>query len=66
MAYTPNDLVAIQSAIARGVTRVRMNGEEVTYASLADLVRIERKIKLELGLETGRRIFNPQTSSGWR
>ncbi len=66
MAYTADDLAALQSAIARGAKSLRMNGEEVEFRSLAEMERIEAKIKQELGLVTARRVFNPTTDSGWR
>jgi hypothetical protein len=66
MAYTAEDLAALQSAIARGARRLRMNGEEVEFRDLSEMERIEAKIKAELGLTTRRRIFNPTTESGWR
>lgn len=66
MAYTAEDLAALQSAIARGAKSLRMNGEEVEFRSLAEMERIEAKIKQELGLASTKRVFNPVTDSGWR
>lgn len=66
MAYTQSDLDALQSAIAKGTRRVRLNGEEVEFRDLKEMERIEAKIKGELGLTTAKRIRYPQTSSGWR
>ena len=66
MAYTVDDLAALQSAIARGAKSLRMNGEEVEFRSLAEMERIEAKIKQELGQVTARKVFNPTTDSGWR
>jgi hypothetical protein len=66
MAYTAEDLAALQSAIARGARRLRMNGEEVEFRDLSEMERIEAKIKAELGLTPRRRVFNPTTESGWR
>lgn len=36
-SYTPEQAAALRAAIARGVTRVRMNGEEVQYGSLTEM-----------------------------
>lgn len=66
MAYTQSDLDAIQSAIAKGARRVRLNGEEVEFRDLKDMERIEAKIKAEINQTNGKRIVYPQTSTGWR
>lgn len=39
MAYSQEQVDALKSAVARGVTRLRMNGEEVQYGSLAEMRR---------------------------
>lgn len=66
MAYTQSDLAALQAAIAKGAHSVRMNGEEVVFRSLAEMERIEAKIKLELSPTSGRRVFRVSTISQWR
>ena len=66
MAYTQSDLDALQSAIARGARRLRMNGEEVEFRTLREMERLETKIKQELGLVEARKPIRPVTSSGWR
>jgi hypothetical protein len=66
MAYTTDDLAALQRAIARGARVLEMAGERVEFRSLKEMERIEAKIKEELGQATGRRVFNPSTGSGWR
>lgn len=37
MAWTQADIDTLKAAIAKGVTKVRMNNEEVTYRSLAEM-----------------------------
>ena len=37
LSYTVEQVTALREAVARGVTRVRMNGEEVQYSSLAEM-----------------------------
>ena len=46
MAFTQDDLAAIEKAIASGTTRVRFKDREVQYASLSDLMRV-RNLMLE-------------------
>lgn len=36
-AYTQEQLDALRAALARGVTRLRLNNEEVQYASMAEM-----------------------------
>jgi hypothetical protein len=48
MAWTQDDLDAIERAIASGTTRVRYKDREVQYASLEDLMRIRRMMLDEL------------------
>jgi len=37
VSYTQEQVTALRDAIARGVRRVKMNGEEVEYQSTADM-----------------------------
>lgn len=39
VSYTQEQVTALRAAIATGATRVRMNGEEVQYRSLAEMER---------------------------
>lgn len=66
MAYTQKDLDALQTAIAKGARKLRMNGEEVEFRSLDEMIRTEQRIKRELGQVTSKRILYPRTSDGWR
>lgn len=47
MAYSQDQVDALRAALARGVTRVRMNGEEVQYGSLAEMRRQLREMEAE-------------------
>lgn len=66
MAYTLDDLAALEAGIAKGVLRVRQGDEEVWYRSLAEMERIRRQMREELGLTSTNRIVAPQPSNGWR
>lgn len=66
MAYTQSDLDALQSAIAKGVRKARIDGEEVEFRDLKEMERIEARIRNELATTKAKRITYPQTSSGWR
>lgn len=48
MAYSQDQVDALRAALARGVTRVRMNGEEVQYGSLGEMRRQLREMEAEL------------------
>ena len=66
MAYTQTDIDALKAAVAKGATRLRMNGEEVQYGSLAEMRRQIRVMEDELtGATTaGPRASYPLTSRG--
>lgn len=48
MAYTQDQVDALKTAVARGVTRVRMNGEEVQYPSLGEMRRQIKVMEAEI------------------
>lgn len=50
IAYTKENLLALQKAIVEGVRRVKYTDKEVEYRSLDDMLKIEEKLKCELGL----------------
>ena len=64
MAYTQADLDAIQKAVASGALTVKHRDRQVTYRSLAELERVEAKIKAQLG-QSGIRRNNPLYSNGY-
>lgn len=55
MAWTLEQLQAIEEAIASGATRVKYVDREVQYASMSDLLRLRDRIRVELGLADPRR-----------
>lgn len=65
MAYTQSDLTNLQKAMASGVKQAMRGDEMVQYRSLAEMERIEEKMKRDLGLTTGSRLTYPTTASGW-
>jgi hypothetical protein len=48
MAWTENDLVVLEKAIAQGATRVKYADKEVEYRSLQDMLIIRQQIIEEL------------------
>ncbi|HBM60868.1 MAG TPA: hypothetical protein DD444_16975 [Citreicella sp.] len=66
MAWTQADADAIKAAIAKGVTRVRLNGEEVQYRSLVEMRATLRMIEDEVqGRAAGAfGVSYPRTSRG--
>ncbi|WP_146592329.1 phage head-tail joining protein [Puniceibacterium confluentis] len=66
MAYSQTDIDALKAAVAKGVTRLRMNGEEVQYGSLAEMRRQIRVMEDELaGANSGAiTVSYPHTSRG--
>jgi mitochondrial fission protein ELM1 len=66
MAYTADQLAALEAAIAKGVTKLRMGEEEVTYRSLDEMERIASKVRAGLEGKSRRSIVHPSTKTGWR
>lgn len=64
MAYTQADLDAIQEALASGALTVKHRDRQVTYRSIAELERVESKIKAQLG-QAGTRRNSPIFKSGY-
>ncbi|WP_353472333.1 hypothetical protein PVT71_13650 [Salipiger sp. H15] len=66
MAWTQADVDTIKAAIARGVTRVRLNGEEVQYRTLEEMKSTLRMMEDEVsGRATGAfRVSYPRASRG--
>lgn len=50
MAWTQNDLIVLEKAIASGATRVKYSDKEVEYRSLSEMMTIRDNIRTELGL----------------
>lgn len=48
--YTLSDYQTLTRMIAKGVTSLEVNGEKVTYRSLAEMLRIKGLMEAELGL----------------
>ena len=61
MAFTPQDLQAIDAAIASGEMTVSSNGREVTYRSQADLFKAREAISAALAAQA-----NPARPAGPR
>lgn len=59
MAWTQEQLTALEDAIAQGALRVRYSDKEVQYRSLAEMLQLRDMIRQELGLNKpgGRRLL---------
>lgn len=73
MAYTIDDLEAIKKAIATGQKRVRLNGRELEYQSISQMLAAKQAIEIELNANaaiddpTKRRPrgYRTKMSKGW-
>ena len=52
MAWTQTDLDSIESAIVSGQRRVRLNGREVEYHSVGDMLKARDAIRNEVNRAT--------------
>lgn len=66
MAYSQDDLDALQAAMAKGARRLKMGDEEVEFRSLAEMERMETKIQNALSSQGRSRVARPPTDTGWR
>lgn len=68
MAWTQTDIDALKAAMAKGVRRLRMNGEEVEYGSLAEMRSVLAMMEAEVaGTTTTANAFSvsyPLTTRG--
>ena len=66
MAWTQADVDQLKAAIAKGVTRVRLNGEEVQYRTLDEMKSTLRMMEDEVaGRVAGAfRVSYPRASRG--
>jgi hypothetical protein len=52
MAFTQQNLDALEQAIATGTLSIEYNGKRITYRSVADLLKARDVIKTELAKQT--------------
>lgn len=66
MAFTQSDADALRANIARGVRRLKINGEEVEYASIAEMKSALAMIEAELAGSSSNtmRVIYPRTTRG--
>lgn len=58
MAFTQEQLDALDDAISRGVRKVEYDGESVTYESMSEMLRLKSIMERQLsGNVTTRRVF---------
>ncbi len=50
MAFTNDQLQALETAIAQGAQSVRLNGREIRYNSTADMIKLRDIMRAELGV----------------
>lgn len=63
MSYTQADLDGLRKAMAKGVLRVRMGERDVTYRTIEEMEKVERKIVKALGQSVSNRYY-PTFGSG--
>lgn len=51
MAYSQIDLDTIKSAIAKGVRKTRLNGREIEFQSVTQMIKAKDDIQRELSLQ---------------
>jgi len=51
MAWTSEQLIALETAIAQGIRTVRYGDKEVTYQTLDQMRALRREMRTELGLD---------------
>lgn len=68
MSYTQADLTKLQKAISNGASELQMGGERVKFRDLDQMLKLEKRIKAELGINTTptRRVLYPNTKTGFR
>ena len=66
MAWTQTDIDTLKAAIARGVRRVRINGEEVEYQSLKEMRQALEMMESEVAGANRKtmQVVYPTTSRG--
>lgn len=66
MAFSQTDVDALKAAIAKGVSRVRIDGEEVQYNTFSDMRAALRMMEAELAGTTSAtpRVVYPKTTRG--
>lgn len=58
MAWTLDNLTALEDAIAQGVTQVMYGNKLVIYRSLDEMMKLRQTMRQELGLNTApKRLF---------
>lgn len=53
MAYTPEQLTALEAAIAQGALEVQYKDRRVKFRDLAEMNEIRRQMRAELGVSKG-------------
>lgn len=68
MAFTQNQLTALESSIAQGALSVQFGERRITYHSLDEMIRLRDTMRAELGVSkpaaTRSRIINLPTGKG--
>ena len=66
MAWTQTEIDALKAAIGRGAKTLRLNGEEVTYGSISEMLRVLGIMEAEVAgrVAGGMTIAYPLTTRG--
>lgn len=64
MAFTSDDLVAIEKALKSGTKKVKYADKEVEYQSIDDLLKVRDLIRLELGQTSRLSVVYPILNKG--
>lgn len=67
MSYTAADLASLKKALAKGVRTATVDGQSVTYASTAEMLRVIAVMERELAAAAGTSrpaYYNPSYSKG--
>jgi hypothetical protein len=64
MAYTQQQLTALDAAISEGALTVRYADKQVTYRSLDEMLRIRKMMRDEMGLSSDGGIVYASFSKG--
>lgn len=66
MAWQQSDLDALETALAKGVRRVRYSDKEVEYQSIDDMIKVRELMRQQLSVTTRPQRIYARFSKGLR
>lgn len=69
MAFTQNDVDALDAAIKAGVRKVKYDNEEVEYHSLDEMLRLRATMRNEVAVASGKtrnKVLAPKFTRGYQ